>query len=97
MKRRWLASLAVLAALTAGAQESSFQLAEGVGKENVIAHCSACHSLDYIQMNSPFPGRKLWEAEVNKMIKAFGAPIPQEEVGALVDYLTRHYGQSSTQ
>jgi len=31
---------------------------------------------------------------VNKMIKVMGAPIPQEDVPVIVDYLTRHYGKS---
>ena len=43
-------------------------------------------------MNSPFPNRKLWEAEVNKMINAFGAQIPKEELSPIVDYLTAQYG-----
>jgi sulfite dehydrogenase (cytochrome) subunit B len=88
-----LCAATMLIAASAHADEASVQLSEGAGKDKVVTHCSACHSLDYIQMNAPFPDRKLWEAEVNKMIKVFGAPIPQEEVGALVDYLTKHYGQ----
>ena len=56
------------------------------------ANCSICHSLDYIQMNSPFMKRAAWEAEVRKMIKVMGAPIAEEKVQTLVDYLTRNYG-----
>lgn len=85
-------ALSAIATAAAHAQESEIRLSEGQGKDKVLTHCSTCHSLDYIQMNSPFPDRKLWEAEVNKMIKVFGAPIPQEDVVALVDYLTKHYG-----
>lgn len=86
-------SIALLTATLVCAEESAIQLMPGVGQEKVISYCSGCHSLDYIQMNSPFPDRKLWEAEVNKMIKAFGAQIPQEEIGAIVDYLTAQYGK----
>jgi hypothetical protein len=50
-------------------------------------------SIDYIPMNSPFLGRKDWEAEVTKMIKVMGAPIKPEEVPHIVDYLSRHYGK----
>jgi sulfite dehydrogenase (cytochrome) subunit B len=75
------------------AQEDTLQLKPGAGQEKVLAYCSACHSVDYIQMNSPFPDRKLWEAEVNKMINAFGAPIPKEDVATIVDYLTAQYGK----
>ncbi len=79
-------------ATSAAAQESAIQLKAGAGQDKVMAYCSGCHSLDYIQMNSPFPNRKLWEAEVNKMINAFAAPIPKEDVGAIIDYLTAQYG-----
>jgi hypothetical protein len=43
-------------------------------------------------MNSPFLKRAAWEAEVRKMIKVMGAPIPEQEVATIVDYLTRNYG-----
>jgi mono/diheme cytochrome c family protein len=82
-----------MATTWASAQETSIQLKPGAGQEKVLSYCSGCHSLDYIQMNSPFPDRKLWEAEVNKMISAFGAQIPKEEVSAIVDYLTAQYGK----
>ena len=39
------------------------------------ASCNACHSLDYIPMNSPFLDRKGWEGSVTKMIKVMKAPI----------------------
>ncbi len=31
--------------------------------------------------------------EVNKMIKAFGAPVKQEDVPKIVEYLTKYYGK----
>jgi hypothetical protein len=74
------------------ADESKIALKPGAGIDKVTAYCSACHSLDYIQMNSPFPDRKLWDAEVNKMINAFGAQIPKDEIPIIVDYLSQHYG-----
>ena len=83
----------MMATLLASAQERSIPLKPGVGQEKIEAYCSGCHSLDYIQMNSPFPDRKLWDAEVTKMINAFGAQIPKEDVSAIVDYLTAQYGK----
>ena len=53
-----------------------------------MGYCVMCHSLDYIQGNSPFMTRQVWEAEVTKMIKAYGAQIPPEDVPKIVDYLT---------
>jgi hypothetical protein len=36
--------------------------------------------------------RQTWTAEVTKMINAFGAPIPQNDASAIVEYLTVNYG-----
>lgn len=60
--------------------------------DQVERRYAACHSLDYIQMNAPFPDQKLWEAEVTKMIKVFGAPIDDAEARLITDYLSRNYG-----
>ena len=43
-------------------------------------------------MNSYFLTRTAWEAEVRKMMKVMGAPIPENDVAAIVDYLTQNYG-----
>ena len=83
----------VLAATSAQGGEASLQLKDGPGKDKVQTNCITCHSVDYIQINSVFLDRKGWEASVNKMIKVMGAPIKEEDVGALVDYLTRYYGK----
>ena len=37
----------------------------------VEGNCAACHSLDYVQMNSPFLNAAGWDAEVHKMITLF--------------------------
>ena len=56
------------------------------GEELYKANCITCHSLRYIQMQPPFP-RKTWEKIVDKMIKNFGAPMPDSSAKAIVDYL----------
>ena len=86
----WL--IALLAAPVC-ADESSWRLHDAPGREVVEANCIMCHSLDYIPMNSPFLDRKAWEASVNKMIKVMGAPIREQDVNAIVDYLAKHYGK----
>jgi sulfite dehydrogenase (cytochrome) subunit B len=58
----------------------------------VEGNCGACHSLDYIPMNSPFLNAAGWNAEVTKMIEAFGAPIDDAEAKAIVDYLAENCG-----
>ena len=81
-----------LLAGSAFAGESSIKLAGGAQSALVQSRCSTCHSLDYIVMNSPFLARAAWESEVRKMMKVMGAPIPEADVAAIVDYLTEHYG-----
>jgi len=83
---------AALVAAPAAAQEKSVTLKKGPGLEQVEANCGACHSLDYIQMNSPFLTSAAWDAEVTKMIKAFGAPISEADARAIGDYLKANYG-----
>lgn len=68
------------------------RLAPGPMAATVQALCSACHSADYLPMNSPFLDRAGWEAEVRKMMRVMGAPVPEDQVGAVVDYLTQNYG-----
>ncbi len=53
-----------------------------------MGYCVMCHSLDYIQGNSTFMTRQVWEAEVTKMIKAYGAQVPPDDATKIVDYLT---------
>lgn len=74
------------------ADEFSITLKPGNGVEIVSSQCAACHSLDYIQMNSPFPTAKVWEAEVMKMINTFGATIEPDEAKTIIDYLAKNYG-----
>jgi len=90
---RTLFVLALLIWLPALAGENEIRLKEAPGRNLVAANCSMCHSLDYIQMNSPFLDRKGWEASVNKMIKAMGAPVAEADVQQLVDYLASQYGK----
>ncbi len=94
---RALTVLLFTAALVAPAtaDEKPIHLKQAPGLDKVEANCAACHSLDYIQMNSPYPGAALWEAEVNKMIKAFGAPIDDADAKAIADYLSKNYGAPS--
>lgn len=83
----------VLSAGLAQAGEDAIELKDAPGRALVEANCVACHSLDYIQMNSPFLDRKGWEGSVNKMIKVMGAPVKEEDARAIVDYLSTVYGQ----
>jgi mono/diheme cytochrome c family protein len=82
----------LVSAITATAEEQPINLKAAPGVEQVEGNCGACHSLDYIEMNSPFLNAAGWNAEVTKMIKAFGAPIGEADAKVIVDYLAKNYG-----
>lgn len=87
-------AVATLTALTlpALAEEKFVELKTATGKDVVETNCGGCHSLDYVQMNSPFLKADGWNAEVTKMIKVFGAPVSDDDAKRIVDYLTANYG-----
>ena len=90
--KKLFACLLLLLPATTLADEFSITLKPGDGLDAVMGNCGSCHSLDYIVINSPFPNAKLWDAEVQKMIKVFGAPIDDKDAKAITDYLARNYG-----
>ncbi len=65
----------------------------GTNREVVMNNCTACHSSDYVQTQPRGPKftKDFWTAEVNKMIKVYGAPIDDADVPKIVDYLTENY------
>jgi hypothetical protein len=77
---------------TAFAGEDQIELKAGPGRDTVAANCIMCHSLDMIQINSPFLNRAQWQATVTKMEKVMGAPISAEDTARIVAYLTKYYG-----
>jgi mono/diheme cytochrome c family protein len=66
------------------------ELAAGDGKQEVESYCAMCHSPRYITMQPPLPAAT-WEAEVNKMNKAYGAAIPDGVSQKIVQYLRTNY------
>jgi sulfite dehydrogenase (cytochrome) subunit B len=77
----------------ARADETDIVLKEAAGRDTVLNNCGACHSLDYIQMNSVFLDKAGWDAEIGKMIKMFGAPIDDLDAKQIASYLTANYGK----
>lgn len=67
-------------------------LPDGPNKEAVLSRCVLCHSARYITMQPAF-SQKTWEAEVLKMKKNYGAPIPDEQVEDIVKYLVSMRGK----
>ena len=84
------ATLAILVS-PAFADEMTVSLKKGAGLDKVEGNCAACHTLAYIPMNSPFINAAGWDAEVAKMIKAYGAPIDDGDAKAIADYLKANY------
>ncbi len=72
---------------------SQTQLPEGKGKDLVESACTQCHGLGYI-VNSKLP-REDWERIVHDMVSR-GAPLLEEEIEVVVDYLTQHFGKDET-
>jgi mono/diheme cytochrome c family protein len=87
--------LAAATVVPAAADEPVVHLKPGPGLDKVEGNCGACHSLEYVQMNSPFLNASGWEAEVAKMRKAYGAPIGDADAKAIVDYLAANYGSGT--
>jgi mono/diheme cytochrome c family protein len=66
--------------------EAPYELPPGKGRETVTAQCAVCHTLAYIPIQPPL-SREVWTAEVTKMQKTFSAPIPDDKVAEIIDYL----------
>ena len=87
-------------ALSVSAKPMNYELPEetasfkpGPNLEVVMNNCTACHSADYVQTQPKGPKFKkdFWQAEVTKMIKVYGAPIKEEDVPKIVEYLSTTY------
>ncbi len=72
--------------------EVKVALKPGPGMDKTAAYCGVCHSLDYIT-TQPKLSKEKWGAEVNKMIKVMGAPIPPDAAREISAYLGAEYGE----
>ena len=66
----------------------------GQGADAINSNCLACHSAGMV-LNQPALAKAAWQAEVNKMIQIYKAPIAAADAAAIVDYLTRTKGPGS--
>lgn len=69
----------------------TFDLAAGPDRDKVNVFCNICHGTEYIPMQ-PRLSKAQWTATVTKMIKAFGAPVTEEDADRIVNYLAAAYG-----
>ena len=56
------------------------------GREAFATSCLACHSTAYITLQPPMTQQQ-WTDSVRKMQKTFGAPISEEEIEPIVQYI----------
>lgn len=63
----------------------------GPGADAINNNCLACHSAGMV-LNQPDLPRAAWQAEVDKMIHSYKAPVAEADVAAIVDYLARAKG-----
>jgi sulfite dehydrogenase (cytochrome) subunit B len=62
------------------------------GYQIVLQKCSACHSAHYAEYQPPNTGVGYWNAQVLRMKNVFKAPVTDEEVPVIVEYLNQTYG-----
>jgi len=68
-----------------------YEIKMGENFDAIQANCLMCHSFGYIINQGP-QSREFWHHKVSKMIKAFKAPISDEDAEKAINYLFEHYG-----
>jgi sulfite dehydrogenase (cytochrome) subunit B len=56
------------------------------GAKSTNSYCLMCHSASMV-LNQPDLSKAAWLAEVNKMKDVMKAPIPEDQVAVIVEYL----------
>lgn len=85
-----VASAAIAAPIVYQLPDETAQLKPGPGVETAVV-CQACHSADYISTQPPGEGKAFWQAEVQKMIKVYKAPIAESDAATIAGYLAATY------
>ena len=64
----------------------------GIGADIASSQCLICHSAGMVLTQPPLK-KDEWRAEIMKMRTAYGAPIPDEQVDGLSEYLRNINGR----
>jgi len=64
----------------------------GIGADIASSQCLICHSAGMVLTQPPLK-KDEWRAEIMKMRSAYGAPIPEDQVDALSEYLKNINGR----
>jgi mono/diheme cytochrome c family protein len=62
------------------------------GYAKAQAQCVACHSAEYMLYQPATAPRGYWENMVKRMKAVFRAPINDEDIPVITDYLVKTYG-----
>jgi hypothetical protein len=62
------------------------------GYAKAQAQCVACHSAEYMLFQPATAPRGYWENMVKRMKVVFKAPVNDEDMPVIVDYLVKTYG-----
>jgi hypothetical protein len=98
-QKPWITVLAAVIATGSAASSLKIELPNeiatlkpGPGVEAANGQCLTCHSAEYITTQPRDKPVTFWKAEVEKMRKVYGAPVPDDQVDVIADYLARSYG-----
>lgn len=62
------------------------------GYAKAQAFCTACHSAEYMQYQPASAPRPYWDAMTRRMKLVFKAPVADEDILLIVDYLVKTCG-----
>jgi sulfite dehydrogenase (cytochrome) subunit B len=91
----WLAAspaLAVVKTITLPPDGTQLKASPLPGYQKAQANCVACHSAEYMLYQPPNAPRGYWDTMVKRMKAVFKAPVADEDMPAIVDYLVKTYG-----
>ena len=66
------------------------------GYAKAQANCTVCHSAEYMQYQPPTAPRAYWDAMAKRMKVVFKAPIADEDIPLIVDYMAKTYGNEQS-
>lgn len=89
----WVAEKITFKSVSVDLPDGSSTLFPGAGADAINNNCLACHSTEMVLTQPALP-KATWEAEVQKMIKTYKAPVNEADIGAIVDYLVKTKGKT---
>jgi sulfite dehydrogenase (cytochrome) subunit B len=87
-----LVSLAQAKSIVLGSDSIAWRESSLPGYTLVSQKCAICHSAHYAEYQPPNTKAGYWKAQVLRMKNVFNAPIDDDEISAIVEYLDQTYG-----